>query len=101
VGKLTDLAESVKFKWIMHKPTTEQEARQMLSRLERMSVDSAWARRASGVRGGLLKMFAELEAGLELDTERQVRLNQLADHAYELLVRAARELRGQDPLDKA
>lgn len=66
-----------------------------------MSVDSAWARRASGVRGGLLKLFSELDEGLELTYERQARLDQLAEHAFRLLVRAAQELRGQDPLDKA
>lgn len=77
--------------------TTIEEARRLLSRLERMSVDSAWARRASGVRGGMLKLFSELDSGCVLDANRQSRLDDLSEHAYRLLVRAARELRGDEP----
>lgn len=77
--------------------STIEEARRLLSRLERMSVDSAWARRASGARGGMLKLLSELDSGLELNEERQHRLDELVAHAFILLVRAARELRGQDP----
>lgn len=79
-----------------HSPATIEEARRLLSRLERMSVDSAWARRASGVRGGMLKLFSELENGAALDSRRQENLDALVLHAYTLLTRAAGELRGQD-----
>lgn len=81
---------------MQHPPATIEEARRLLSRLERMSVDSAWARRASGVRGGMLKLFSELESGAILDAKRQEALNTLVTHAYALLTRAAGELRGQD-----
>ena len=36
-------------------------------RLERVSVDSYWAHRASGVRGGLLKALEKVEAGQSVD----------------------------------
>ena len=35
----------------------------LLSRLERISVDSYWAHRASGVRGALLRALEKLENG--------------------------------------
>ena len=35
--------------------------RLLLNRLEYVSVDSYWAHRASGIRGGLLKTLEELE----------------------------------------
>jgi hypothetical protein len=33
----------------------------LLTRLERISADSYWAHRASGIRGGLLRMLEEFE----------------------------------------
>jgi hypothetical protein len=39
-------------------------ASRLVIRLERLSVDSIWARRASGLRGGLLKAIEQAELGL-------------------------------------
>ncbi|HEX2998042.1 MAG TPA: hypothetical protein VHP14_24675 [Anaerolineales bacterium] len=41
--------------------------RLLLPRLERISVDSYWAHRASGARGALVKLLEEIEAGVEVD----------------------------------
>ena len=37
--------------------------RMLLDRLERIPADSAWAHRASGVRGALIKMLEQIEMG--------------------------------------
>ncbi len=42
----------------------------LLIRLERVSVDSYWAHRASGVRGGLLKALEKFETGQSVDEFR-------------------------------
>jgi hypothetical protein len=75
---------------------TLEEARRLLSRLERMSVDSSWARRASGTRGGLIKLIEEMETGCATGPAFQARLDVTVERAYTLLVRAARELRGRE-----
>ena len=41
--------------------------RLLLPRLERISVDSYWAHRASGVRGALVKILDRIETGDEID----------------------------------
>ena len=41
----------------------EKIIRLLLPRLERISVDSYWAHRASGVRGALTKILERIEAG--------------------------------------
>ena len=43
--------------------------RLLLPRLERISVDSYWAHRASGVRGALTKILDELETGQAVNPE--------------------------------
>ena len=67
-------------------------------RLEKLSPDSNWARRASGVRGALLKLLPELEAELIDDEPVEGSLNTdldtieyLLDCGYEFLERAAEE----------
>ncbi len=37
--------------------------RMLADRLERISADSVWAHRASGVRGALLRMLDQLQSG--------------------------------------
>ena len=64
------------------------EVHQLIARLERLSVDSHWAHRAAGVRGGLLKALEELEAGRPVPDELAAVLTQ----SYRILVRAAREI---------
>jgi len=41
----------------------EKIIRLLLPRLERISVDSYWAHRASGVRGALTKLLEQIESG--------------------------------------
>ena len=41
--------------------------RLLLPRLERISVDSYWAHRASGVRGALVKILDQMEIGVPVD----------------------------------
>jgi hypothetical protein len=62
----------------------------LLERLERVSVDSYWAHRASGIRGGLLKNLEVLEKGTPAG---QANTNELISSAFEILTRAAREKR--------
>ena len=63
---------------------------QMLAkRLERLSVDSLWARRASGLRGNLIKVLEEIDTGQEIEPER---LKPLIERAFEVLRHAAQEI---------
>lgn len=62
--------------------------RLLLARLERVSVDSYWAHRASGVRGGLLRALEKIEAGQAVDESA---LKRLMDNGFQILERAARE----------
>ena len=60
----------------------------LLERLERVSVDSYWAHRASGIRGGLLHTMEELENGTVAD---RANTGELISSAFAILTRAARE----------
>jgi hypothetical protein len=60
----------------------------LLARLERVSVDSYWAHRASGIRGALLKTLEELEQGRP---PRRGTINELISSALKILTGAARE----------
>ncbi len=63
--------------------------RLLAGRLERLSVDSLWARRASGLRGNLIKVLEEINEGQEIDPAR---LDPLIDRAFEVLRHAAQEI---------
>jgi len=63
--------------------------RLLASRLEHLSVDSHWARRASGVRGNIIKVLDEFDAGKDIQTDR---IDMLVDVAFDLLKRAARDI---------
>lgn len=63
--------------------------RLLASRLERLSVDSHWARRASGLRGNIVKVLEEADSGQEIAADR---LDLLTDAAFDILRRAAREI---------
>jgi hypothetical protein len=70
-------------------PTEETKIIQfLLARLERVSVDSYWAHRASGIRGALLRTLEEIEKGTS--TGRSY-TNEIISSAYTILTRAARE----------
>ena len=75
------------------KPNSTEEIkliRLLLARLERVSVDSYWAHRASGIRGSLLKTLEELEKGTRIG---QVHIDDLISSAFHILTKAAREKR--------
>ena len=71
------------------KPQTAEEklTHLLLERLERISVDSYWAHRASGVRGALIR---SLEAQENADIQS---LESLSKLGFQILERAAREKR--------
>lgn len=62
--------------------------RLLVSRLERLSADSRWSHRASGLRGNMLKVLEEAEMG----TVPRRRLDRLIDRGFEILREAAREI---------
>jgi hypothetical protein len=57
--------------------------------LERLSVDSLWTRRASGLRRNILKVLEEMDAGREVSRDR---IKLLLDSGFEILRRAAKEI---------
>lgn len=65
-------------------------ARLLAARLERLSADSIWARRASGLRGNLLKTLDALESGS--DPHATARLEPIIHLGFEMLAAAAREI---------
>jgi len=73
-----------------------EQGRMLVARLEKLSPDSRWARRASGTRGNLLKLLDELQAQNEAGTpclaEETERLEQLVRFGFWILEKAAREL---------
>jgi hypothetical protein len=71
----------------MKSPTSEEKLiLLLLTRLERISVDSYWAHRASGVRGALLRELEMIENGFQ-DSKPDV----LIAEGFEILKEAARE----------
>ena len=65
-----------------------QMVQMVLTRLERVSVDSYWAHRASGVRGSLLRALERLEAGQPVSPAG---LESVVEQGFHILERAARE----------
>lgn len=71
-----------------------EQAKLLVQRLERISVDSIWARRSSGHRGALLRWIERLEmveGDLKLQPEDKMCLDALVDAGFRLLERAAQE----------
>ena len=62
--------------------------RLLAARLERLSADSRWARRASGSRGNIVKVLEEAESGKVTPD----RLELLIDRSFEILRAAAHEI---------
>ena len=60
--------------------------------LERLSADSIWAHRASGLRGSLLRALAGLEIRQPTPIESS-ELNRLVQVGFDILEKAAREIR--------
>lgn len=69
----------------------------LANRLERLNVDSLWARRASGTRGNIVKLVAEIESGNEVDSAR---LKPLIERAFKVLEHAAQEIPDIDEIRK-
>ena len=63
--------------------------RLLISRLERLSVDSRWARRASGLRGNVIKVLEEADSGQAVSPDR---LELLINRSFEILREAAKEI---------
>lgn len=63
--------------------------RLLTARLEHLSVDSIWARRASGLRRSLVKAIEAAESGSEYPPEQ---LDALIEQSFDILRRAAREI---------
>ena len=60
----------------------------LLARLERISVDSYWAHRASGVRGALMRIMEEIDAQQPLKHQT---LESLSNIGFQILEKAAKE----------
>ena len=75
--------------------TDIERLRMIARRLERLNVDSLWARRASGTRGNIIKLVAEIEAGKEIDPAR---LKPLIKRAFQVLEYAAQEIPDMDEI---
>jgi hypothetical protein len=71
--------------------------RLLAARLERLSVDSIWARRASGTRGSVLKALERIDAGETLASDQ---INLLIDKSFDLLRRAAQEIPDLEAIHK-
>jgi hypothetical protein len=75
-----------------------EQAKMLVERLERISADSIWARRASGQRGALLKWLDLHGNRSDNNQSRDVytkedhkRLDNLMTASYALLIKAAQE----------
>ncbi len=64
----------------------------LVNRLEHLSVDSAYAHRASGLRGSLLRYLGRLEACEKLDEADQAQLDDLINNGYKIIELAAKEI---------
>ena len=60
----------------------------LIARLERISADSFWAHRASGVKGSLLRILERSEKGYPM---RRVELKRMMDLGFLILEKAAKE----------
>jgi len=77
-------------------------ARFLVVKLERLSADSVWAHRASGLRGALLRAIDEFDRSSahpdELGSESEVELDRLISAGFDILEKAAKEI--PDPQDR-
>lgn len=71
--------------------------RLLAARLERLSVDSRWARRASGLRGNIIKILGQADTG---EPVAAMRLDLLTDTAFDILRRAAQDIPDLEALHK-
>jgi hypothetical protein len=64
----------------------------LISRLERLSADSRYAHRASGLRGSLWRCVEEMEMPPGAEKPHLPRLEEIIAQGYEILEAAAREI---------
>jgi len=77
----------------MTNPQADLQLIRMLSdRLERISADSIWAHRASGVRGKLIRELEKIETDRYMPVEETYKL---IDASFHILEKAAREKVGR------
>lgn len=69
-----------------------ERARTLVHLLERLSADSIWARRSSGVRGALLKYLDEVGERQDTAPEELARLDNLIAWGERMLQRGAAEI---------
>lgn len=78
-------------------PVIVHASRLLATRLERLSADSLWAHKASGLRGSLLRSLEDWETQTASqagqDSPILARLDQLNRLGFAILTRAAREIR--------
>jgi hypothetical protein len=67
----------------------------MADRLERLNVDSKWARRASGTRGGVIRALEKSQQG---DMPSQEVIDNLITKSMDILSKAARDIPDADSL---
>ena len=60
----------------------------LAERLERISVDSVWAHRASGLRGSLIRVMEQLESGENVNKQTLVLLYERGFYILEQAARA-------------
>jgi hypothetical protein len=63
--------------------------RLLATRLERLSVDSHWARHASGLRGNIIKLIEQADTGEPISARR---LDLLTNTAFDILRQAAEDI---------
>jgi hypothetical protein len=81
--------ESRRGRFFMMSQESDQELlRILLSRLERISVDSYWAHRASGIRGSLVRTLEKLERNIAVSHSD---LKPLLKQGFFVLEQAAKE----------
>lgn len=71
--------------------------RLLAARLERLSVDSRWSRRAAGLRGNIIKILGQVEKGNLIPASR---IDLLTAMAFDILQQAAHELPDTEPFHK-
>lgn len=76
-------------------PTLLETARSVTVMLERLSADSVWAHRASGLRGSLLKTLERVEKG-QATPQVVSELERLVRVGFTILENAAREIRARE-----
>ncbi len=75
-------------------------ARFLIAKLERLSADSVWAHRASGLRGALLRAIDDYDRrhkpgespASDLEDQKAAQLDRLIPAAFDILEKAAREI---------